>query len=136
VSVRYLLDTDTVSHLIRHPAGLVEKRIASVGTPSVATSILVVAELRFGMAWRPSHRLMHDMERVLSALTILSFERPADLHYANLRADLETRGTPIGANDMLIAAHALASGAILVTGNVREFSRVRGLLVEDWLRSV
>ena len=131
---RFLLDTNIISDLVRNPTGPLADRIAEVGERGVYTSIIVAAELRFGAVKKGSRRLTLQLERILSALEIQSFETPADEAYAILRAQLEAAGTPIGGNDMLIAAHALAAGAILVTDNEREFARVRGLLVENWLR--
>lgn len=118
---------------MRQPRGAVSHRFASADR-TVVTSIIVSAELRFGLARRPSARLASQVEAVLGSLTVLPFEQDADRCYATIRADLERRGTPIGANDLLIAAHALAVGATLVTDNVREFARIDGLAVENWLR--
>ncbi|MCW5696542.1 MAG: type II toxin-antitoxin system VapC family toxin [Bauldia sp.] len=131
--IRFLLDTDTLSNLVRRPHGTVAERVANIGAGSVATSIVVAAEIRFGLAKRPSKHLALNAAKVLSALTIIPFESPADRFYADLRADLERRGQSIGANDMLIAAHALALDCTLVTGNEREFRRIAGLRVENWL---
>ncbi len=131
---RFLLDTNIISDLVRNPTGPVAGRIAEVGESGIYTSIIVAAELRFGAVKKGSSRLTLQLERILSALEIQSFETPADEAYAILRAQLEAAGTPIGGNDMLIAAHALAAGATLVTDNEREFARVRGLLLENWLR--
>lgn len=130
----YLLDTNIVSDLIRFPQGRVASWIAEVGEDSVATSIIVAAELRFGTAKRASDRLSAQLEAVLAVLPIMAFERPADDCYGALRALLERSGTPIGANDMLIAAQALALGSVLVSDNEREFSRVKGLRLVNWLR--
>ena len=130
---RYLLDTDTLSDLIRNPQGRIADRIRTVGADSVCTSIVVASELRFGAAKRGSARLSSQLETILSALTILPLESPADRHYAELRHHLERKGTPIGPNDMLIAAHGLAFDLSVVTGNDAEFSRVPGLRVENWL---
>jgi tRNA(fMet)-specific endonuclease VapC len=74
------------------------------------------------------------IEEVLVVIDLLPLTSEADRHYGLLRTELETKGTPIGANDMFIAAHALATDCILVTDNVREFRRVRGLKVQNWLR--
>ena len=133
MSPRYLLDTDTVSDVIRHPQGVVATRIGEEGEPSICTSIVVAAELRFGAAKHGSERLNTQLEAVLSALQILPLEEPADRRYGELRRELEQRGDSIGPNDMLIAAHALSVGLAVVTGNLREFSRVPGLKVENWL---
>ncbi len=131
---RFLLDSNAVSSLIRQQASSpILKRIAAVGPDLVCTSILVAAEIRFGVAKKGSSRLEAEAERVLNSLAVLDFESPADRRYAVLRTDLERRGLPIGANDMLIAAQCLALDATMVTNNLREFQRVQGLRVEDWL---
>ena len=132
--MRHLLDTNIVSDLVRNPQGTVAARIAEVGESEICTSVIVAAELRFGAAKRGSERLTAQLERVLAALPILPFEEPADFAYATLRVQLEAAGTPIGGNDMLIAAHAMAAGCSVVTDNDREFARVEGLTVVNWLR--
>jgi tRNA(fMet)-specific endonuclease VapC len=126
---RYLLDTNIVSDLVRHPAGRVMEWIARAGEETVCTNIVVASELRFGAARKGSEKLSRQLETVLSGFDVLPLEVPADEHYAVLRLVLERTGTSIGPNDMLIAAHALT----LVTDNLREFSRVPGLSVENWL---
>ena len=135
MSPRYLLDTDTMSDLVRRPRGVVARWIARVGEEAVCTSIVVSSELRFGAAKKASARLLGQLETVLSAMEIMPLEEPADRHYAELRAHLEKTGQGIGPNDMLIAAHALALDLTVVTGNVREFSRVPRLQVENWLET-
>ncbi len=130
--IRYLLDTNILSDLIRRPQGPVARAIARVGEEAVATSIVVAAELRFGAEKRGSARLTAQVEAVLSVLPVLALTEDADRHYAMLRSAIERRGTPIGGNDMLIAAHALSLGATLVTRNIGEFGRIDGLAVEDW----
>lgn len=131
---RYLLDTNIISDLVRNPRGSIAARIADVGEETVCTSIIVAGELRYGAAKKGSARLSSQVDAILGALTTLNLEPDADAHYGALRAKLEKAGTTIGANDMLIAAHALSTGAILVTDNEREFSRVEGLHLENWLR--
>ncbi|AUW59267.1 VapC toxin family PIN domain ribonuclease [Sphingobium sp. SCG-1] len=130
----FLLDTNILSDLIRHPQGVIASRIAEVGETEIATSIVVAGELRYGAERHGSSRLTAQLEAVLELLPTLPLGDGADIHYGRLRADLERRGTPIGANDMLIAAHALSLGATLVTDNVREFERVEDLAVANWLR--
>lgn len=130
---RFLLDTNILSDLVRRPQGKVADVIARVGEHSVCTSIVVAAELRFGAARAGSKRVSRQLDRILAALDILPLDEPADRHYATLRRALEKRGLPIGPNDLLIAAHALAEDCTLVTANEREFSRVPGLKVENWL---
>lgn len=134
MSARFLLDTNIVSDLVRQPQGRVAAKLAEVGEDAIATSIIVVAGLRYGAAKKASPRLTKQLEAVLGAMEILPFEVPADEHYGELRAALEAAGTPIGANDLLIAAQALALDMVLVTDNAREFERVAGLRVENWLR--
>ena len=132
-SKRYLLDTNILSDLVRNPAGRIAQRIASVGEDTVCTSLVVSAVIRFGAFKKGSKRLSSQLEAVLSALDILPLKEPIDERYARLRLALERAGTPIGGNEMLIAAHAMALGLTLVTANEREFSRVPGLAVENWL---
>jgi tRNA(fMet)-specific endonuclease VapC len=131
---RYLLDTNILSDLVRHPSGTIAHRIAAVGEAKVLTSIVVAAELRFGAEKKGSSRLSHQLEAVLRILPIMALSEGADRHYARLRTKLERGGTPVGGNDMLIAAHALSLDCTLVTDNMREFSRITGLNVENWLR--
>ena len=132
-SFTYLLDTNILSDLVRHPAGKIAQRIKAVGEKRICTSLVVAAELRYGAYKKGSVRLTNQLEIVLSALDVLPLEQPADVRYAEMRTALEQAGAPIGPNDMLIAAHALALGLILVTANVNEFSRVSGLALENWL---
>jgi tRNA(fMet)-specific endonuclease VapC len=133
--VSFLLDTNILSDLVRNPRGRITDHIARVGEEQVCTSIIVAAELRYGAAKKGSSRLAAQLEKILGALDVLPFEVPADTFYGALRARLEGAGQIIGANDLLIAAQALALGCVLVTDNEQEFSRVNGLRVENWLRS-
>lgn len=132
--MRYLLDTNIVSDIIRNPAGRVTKRIREIGEAHVCTSIVVAAELWFGAIKRNSTRLTAQLEAVLGALEVIPFEAPAERVYGELRALLEGKGQPIGGNDLLIAAHAIELGCALVTDNEREFARINGLSRENWLR--
>ena len=133
-SLAYLLDTNTLSDLVRHPQGAVVDRIVKVGEDSVCTSIVAAAELRYGAVKSGSDKLADRVDLLLSALEVLPLEAPADRQYAELRHHLTRQGTPIGPNDLLIAAHALATDLTVVTANVGEFSRVPGLKVENWLQ--
>ncbi len=130
----YLFDTNIISDLIRNPGGKAGERIAVLEDGDLKTSIIVAAELRYGVAKKGSERLTTFVEAVLADFEVLSWEAPADVHYAAVRDSLSRSGQPIGDMDMLIAAHALALDAVLVTDNEREFSRVPGLKVENWLR--
>ena len=130
---RYLLDTNIISDLVRQPQGTVAEHIAVKGEKRICTSIVVAAELRFGIIKRDSNRLKLQLESILSKIEILPFQSPADENYANIRQHLEENGRPIGPNDLLIAAHALSLNLILVSANLNEFIRVPGLVVENWL---
>jgi tRNA(fMet)-specific endonuclease VapC len=132
--MRYLLDTNIVSNLVREPRGRVADRINAIGEQNICTSIIVAAELRYGTMKKGSPRLSTQVEAVLRAMDTLPFDSPADGFYGSIRARLESAGTPIGGNDLLIAAQALSLDHTLVTDNDKEFSRIEGLRVENWLR--
>jgi tRNA(fMet)-specific endonuclease VapC len=133
----YLLDTNAISELVRHPGGSVAAtyRVKEKEPESVLlTSIIVSCEVRYGLAKNYSASVEQRANEVLARIPAEPLGAEADGHYAAIRVDLERRGQIIGQNDMLIAAHALALGAIMVTANTREFRRVKGLRVENWLR--
>lgn len=133
----YLLDTHVISHMMVNADGLAAKHaehlIAKDPSVRLCTSVVVHCELAFGLAKRPSKRLQTALDFQLGSLLVMPLDTAVVTHYARLRADLETKGTPVGPNDALIAAHALALGAILVSADA-EFSRVPGLQLENWLR--
>jgi len=133
VAHRYLLDTNVLSQLLREPGGQVAARIGAVGERTVCTSIIVAAELRYGATKSGSAALAERVGLVLSALDVLPLEPPADRHYGEIRHQLASTGMPIGPNDLLIAAQALAGDLTLVTANLREFARVPSLRVENWV---
>ncbi len=99
----------------------------------MCSSMIVACELRYGAAKAASKRLSERVDLVLSALDVLPMEPPADRHYGDIRQRLARQGTPIGPNDLLIAAHARSLDLTVVTDNVREFSRVPDLRIENWL---
>lgn len=129
----YLLDTNIVSDILRNPHGVAATKLQQT-QESVAISIIVACELRFGVRKRGSPRLEALVEGFLLRTPILPMEMPADEAYASVRLALEKIGKPIGTNDLLIAAHALALDATLVTDNESEFARIPGLKIENWLR--
>ncbi|HEY0116387.1 MAG TPA: type II toxin-antitoxin system VapC family toxin [Allosphingosinicella sp.] len=129
----FLLDTNIMSDIIHRPKGLAARRFRHHPLDQIMTSIVVAAELRFGMLRKSASIQQARLAELFNQLPVVPFETPADLFYAELRVELERRGTPIGANDMLIAAHALALDCVLVTANEREFRRVPDLRVENWL---
>lgn len=129
----YMLDTNIVSDLVRNPQGPVMRHIVRVGSEAVCVSIITAAELRYGCARKGSAKLLANVEAILGSIRVLALEVPADAAYGGIRSELEAAGKPIGPNDLLIAAHAYAHRAVLVTANTAEFSRVRGLEIENWL---
>lgn len=132
MSVLRLLDTNSTSFIIKgHPAR-VRDRLLKIPMAEVCISAVTEAELRFGIERRPDlPRLKMAVEEFLLRLQVLSWDSDAAQHYAKIRADLERKGMPMGNLDMMIAAQALASGAILVSSD-RVFNRIEGLKVEDW----
>ncbi len=131
--VRYLLDTNILSDLLRNPGGRAVRRLAVVGDTAVCTSVVVACELRYGAIKKRSPELSERVEILLRSLEVLPLDKEADRHYGEIRWQLERLGTPIGPNDLLIAAHARALDLTLVTDNVEEYARVPGLSVENWL---
>ncbi|MDK4712646.1 type II toxin-antitoxin system VapC family toxin [Rhizobium sp. CNPSo 4039] len=129
----YMLDTNIVSELARNPQGAVARRIADVGPDAICVSIVTAAELRYGCAKKGSPKLLAQIEAILGSIPVLALDVPADAEYGAIRAELEVAGKPIGPNDLLIAAHAHAVEAVLITANVGEFKRIRDLRVENWL---
>ena len=130
----YLLDTNIISDNIRNPRGVAARRARQVGNSQLCTSIVVAAELRYGVAKTRSRQLSTKVAETLEGLEVVPLESPVDEVYAELRVELERTGNLIGPNDLLIAAQAIALGLTLVTDNEREFSRVPGLKIENWLR--
>jgi len=130
----YMLDTNVVSDILRNPAGRAAKRSRTVGEQHIFLSVIVAAELRFGLTRRPSATFRIRLEELLEQFRVLAVETPTDRVYATLRAQLEMSGTPISANDMFIAAHAIKLGHTLVTDNIREFSRIEAIRLENWIR--
>ncbi len=129
----WMLDTNILSDLIRNPRSALMQRLDAILPDAVCTSIVVACELRFGACRKNSDVLKRRVEQLLDALVILPLDPPADRHYADIRASLERAGTPIGSHDLFIAAHARSRDMTLVTHNIREFARVTGLRLEDWM---
>ena len=130
---RYLLDTDICSYIMKrsHPALL--ERIRSVPIADQALSVVTAAELLYGVKLSTRQKQAREgFKAFVRHLEVMEWPLEAAEHYADIRADLRRRGEMIGANDLLIAAHARSLKAVLVTNNVREFSRVKELKVENW----
>ena len=133
---RYLLDTNIISALVKTPNGAVFAHLRARLPATACTSIVIAAEIHYGLSKGVTSKLRKQVELVLAAFDVLPLETPADQHYGDIRAYLQQRGQPIGQNDLLIAAHARALGLTLVTNNVREFEKVPGLKVENWLSPI
>lgn len=134
MAVYYLLDTNTASHIIKGNVPRVRERLLKVPMAEVAISVVTEAELRFGVARRPdARRLGIAVEEFLLRVESLPWDSESARRYAGVRAALERMGAPMGNLDMMIAAQALASDAVLVTSD-RVFRRVKGLKIEDWSR--
>lgn len=136
----WLLDTNILSHAIRYPTGPLAVQIQQLSAENptrICTSLVVECELAFGLSklgpTRQAAALSGKIATMLQFVTPMSMESNVVAHYASIRAHLERQGTPIGSNDLLIAAHALALDCTVVTDNEAEFRRVPGLRVENWL---
>jgi len=132
---RYLLDTNAVSDAVKHPAGPVAARLSGLLPGQAVVSVIVEGELRYGIAKAQATAIERRVDALLTRVAVLELDTKVARCYGELRADLATRGAPIGMNDLWIAAHALALGLTVVTGNEDEFRRVPGLMVENWLGS-
>ena len=131
--MRYLLDTDTCIYIVKHkPAGTL-KRFEQTRAGDVGMSVITYLELVYGaLKSRHVEANLARIEQLSGLIPVLPLDSRVGTHYGNLRTHLERSGSRIGAHDLLIAAHALCLGLIVVTNNVREFSRVRGLQIENW----
>ena len=127
-----MLDTNTVSHAIKGSSALVRARLLAAPRNAVCISAITEGELRFGLAWRPEAvRLAAGVEAFFLRVSILPWDSLVAVRYGPLRAALKGAGKPLGHLDTLIAAHALAADAVLVTHDLA-FRRVPGLTIEDW----
>lgn len=129
----YLLDTNILSDLIKHPTGKIFSKIQEVEEEKICTSIIVACELKFGAAKKNSLRLKDRVNLILDWIPVLPLASTVEEEYASIRTYLEKQGTPIGGNDLLIAAHALSLDLTVITNNIREFSLVPNLRYENWL---
>lgn len=132
MSIRYILDTNTVSFYLRRKSEVLLARLPRTPAAQVALSVVTEMELRYGLAKKPSSKAAPLVEQFLAGITVLPLTSHVARHYASIRSSLESRGTPIGPLDMIIAAQALAIQATLVTNDLSEFRRVPSLVCEDW----
>ena len=129
----WMLDTNICSYVLRKRPEAVRRRFAAVAAEDLAVSTVVQAELYYGAARHPSGAAIRsEIDDFLRRLRVLSWDGAAAEAYGQLRALLENKGNVIGAMDMMIAAHALSLDATLVSNNLREFRRVKGLRLENW----
>ena len=131
--LRFLLDTNICIYIINRQPEAVFKHFAKLQAGEVGISSITGSELHFGVAKSGSVRILHALEKFIAPLDVLPFDDAAMREYGKARAHLEKKGTPIGSLDVLIASHALALDVVLVTNNLREFKRVPGLRVANWV---
>jgi tRNA(fMet)-specific endonuclease VapC len=130
----YLLDTNIVSYIIKaQDVRLVDRFELAAKTATLGVSSITTAELYYGVKKKNSQKLKHAVDTFLSPLQVFEFDQSASAIYGDIRSDLESRGLVIGGYDLLIAAHAINLQATLITNNTREFERVVGLPVENWV---
>jgi tRNA(fMet)-specific endonuclease VapC len=128
-----MLDTNICSYIIRNKPQSIKEKLQEVEqNHTVALSSIVVSELLYGATKKDNPKLMRIISAFIDNFIIYDYSKISAQSYGNIRTDLEKKGKIIGANDLLIASHALSIGAILVTNNTREFERVEGLVLEDW----
>lgn len=130
----YMLDTNICSYIIRNKPETIKEKLKIVEkNHTIALSSIVVSELFYGAKKKGSEKLFDLVLTFVENFEVLDFDRNSALAYAEIRVDLELRGNIIGSNDLLIAAHAKGCDAILVTNNTREFEKVNGLNIENWV---
>ena len=129
----WMLDTNICSYILRKHPLVVKSHLEKVGPENASLSSIVLAELYYGASRHPkSVEIRSDIDDFVGRLWVFPWDRAAADQYGDIRSHLERQGTPIGAMDMLIAAHARSLDAVLVTNNLRHFDQVPGLRVEDW----
>ncbi|MBC7949797.1 MAG: type II toxin-antitoxin system VapC family toxin [Chitinophagaceae bacterium] len=132
--MRYMLDTNICSYILKNHPATVKQKFEEVGTENICISTIVLAELYYGAARHPKGvAIRREIDDFVSRLVVIPWDEIAADHYGAVRSSLEKVGTPVGAMDMLIAAHARSCGATLVTNNLREFDRINGLTALSWV---
>lgn len=132
--MRYMLDTNICSYILKNHPATVKQRFEEVGAGNICISTIVLAELYYGAARHPKCVIIrHEIDDFVSRLVVVPWDEIAADHYGSIRSTLEKAGTPVGAMDMLIAAHARSCGATLITNNLREFDRIKGLTSLNWI---
>ena len=132
--MRYMLDTNICSYILKNHPTAVKQKFEEVGAGNICISAIVLAELYYGAARHPEGIVIrHEIDNFVSRLVVIPWDENAADHYGSIRASLEKAGTLVGAMDMLIAAHAKSCDATLVTNNLREFDRIKGLTLLNWV---
>jgi len=127
----YMLDTDTVSNIVRkHPP--VIKKLIGHENDEICISAITNAELFYGLEKKKSQKLFNEVRSIIGKCTIIDFDASQSEIYGRIRLELEKSGTPLGDMDLLIASAAMSTGAILVSHNTKHFSKIKGLKIEDW----
>ncbi len=130
----YILDTNICIYIIRQRPMAVLEKFEEIPADELAISVVTYAELQYGVDKSSSKQFNQNvLDQFVNRLNILSWDRPAAREYGLIRSNLETKGTPIGPLDLLIAAHALSQEATVVTNNLREFQRIPDLNLENWV---
>jgi len=132
--MRYMLDTNICSYILKSRPLSVKAHFERVGSRALCISTVVLAELYYGAARHPQgHSIRKEIDDFVSRLAVIPWDESAADHYGHIRVAVEKDGTPIGAMDMMIAAHARSLGATLVSNNIRHFDKVPGLLIVNWV---
>ncbi len=133
---RFLLDTNICIYIIRHKPAEVRERFERLEAGAAVLSVITFGELQFGIAKsRHAAAAARTLSELITHLPVLPLPAEAGVEYGRLRAAAEAKGTPVGNNDLWIAAHAKAAGLTLVSNNLREFRRLPGLRLENWVRA-
>ena len=127
----FMLDTDTVSHMVRNHSPVIRNLIKHEDD-EICISAITYAEISYGLEKKGSDRLFNEVRSIMEKMSIIDFDESQSELYGKIRLELEKSGTPLGDMDMLIAAAALSAGAILVTHNTKHFSKIKSIRVEDW----
>lgn len=130
----YMLDTDTCAFILRKSSPVLLDRIQSVPLQQQSMSVITLAELLYGVQVSSKKKMNREgVDALVRHVNVLAWTNEAAENYAEIRADLKKKGQQMGANDLLIAAHARSVDAVIVTNNVKDFCRVKGLRLENWM---
>ena len=136
MAIRYLLDTNICIYIAKHNPPAVRARFEQLSADALAMSVVTLGELQHGAEKSQARdKALAALQQLQSAIQVMPLTADVGQHYGQIRSALERAGQPIGNNDLWIAAHARAEGWVLVTNNEREFRRVDGLVVENWVAS-